>query len=143
MPKEPSELPEADHVGRYCKPTTIENNKAQATAFMLRDQDEGLSVNWLEYLAKDRESQLVSLRISYLNTLDRVATNARIAVLNVGHTIQRVAAESGDNRKITIKHTYRDKNPSHAEVFDMRPDDELIAEIIAQCVIEDLQPAKE
>ena len=43
-------LPDADHVSRYCKPSTVQDGKVQPNAFFFRDGEDYLSVNWLEYL---------------------------------------------------------------------------------------------
>lgn len=142
-------LPVTDHVGRYCKPSTVEDEVALATAFMLREMENGLSVNWLEFLADDRGAQISLLHDLYKNKFRNVSANARIAVLNVGQVISEVQNESEDGRVLEIIHTPflpgtsgLTEDPSHAEVINMRPDEELIAEIIAECVHESLYPPK-
>ncbi len=43
------EIDENHHVSRYCKPRFIDDGLPIAEAFALRDKEEYLSVNWLEY----------------------------------------------------------------------------------------------
>ena len=77
-------VPDSDHVARYCKPTTIDEGEIQATAFMLREGEEYLSVNWLEELkSPSRASQIRDLQELYTKKL-KVGSTARIAILNVG-----------------------------------------------------------
>jgi hypothetical protein len=43
-------IPDTDHVARYCKASTVEDGEISAAAFMLREDERYLSVNWLEEL---------------------------------------------------------------------------------------------
>ena len=49
------ELPDNDHVVRYCKPTTLNDNKPTYQSFELRKigrNEKDLSVDWLEFFNK-------------------------------------------------------------------------------------------
>ena len=49
-------IPDSDHVGRYCGARTVDNGEISAAAFMLRNTEEYLSVNWLEELKRPNYS---------------------------------------------------------------------------------------
>ncbi len=135
-------LPDGDHIARYCKPTQAPEGVIQATAFLPRDNEESLSVNWLEFLdCPDRESEISRLRSVYDAKLNRVAVNARIAVLKVGDVRQKVMAESEDRRALKILHDPEENDPSHSGIYNVKPDDELIAELILETVLEN-HPAR-
>lgn len=97
-------IPDTDHIARYCKPTHVSDGKIQATAFMLREGEGSLSVNWLEFLnCTNRESEIKEIRNVYSKKL-KVGVNAKIAVLNVGETREKVIKESQDRRELKVRH---------------------------------------
>jgi hypothetical protein len=97
-------IPDSDHVARYCKPTTIDEGEIQATAFMLREGEEYLSVNWLEELkSPSRASQIFDLQKLYGKKL-KVGATAQIAILNVGTLRTKVERESPDSRLLRVLH---------------------------------------
>jgi hypothetical protein len=90
-------IPDFDHVARYCGPRTVENGEISAAAFMLRDGEEYLSVNWLEALkCLDRASEVRALQNLYARKFSRVGAGARLAILNVGNLRAEVVNESPD-----------------------------------------------
>jgi hypothetical protein len=59
-------IPDTDHVSRYCSPKQIVMGTIQASAFILRQNEEYLSVNWLEKLCRtNRDDQIKELRLSF------------------------------------------------------------------------------
>jgi len=134
-------LPESDHIARYCKPTQAPKGQIQATAFMVRSGEESLSVNWLEYLnCSSREHEITEIRNTYASKFNRVGATAKIAVLNVGEVREKVLTESEDKRNLEILHDPIEdepSDPSHSGVYNLKPDDELIAELILETVLED------
>ena len=134
-------LPDSNHIARYCKPTTAPDGQIQATAFFLRPDEPSLSVNWLEYLnCSSRKLEITEMRSIYASKFRRVGANARIAVLNVGKTRQRVFTESEDRRNIDVLHDPMlddPPDPSHSGIYNMKSDDEFIAELILETVLED------
>ncbi|MBI4525530.1 MAG: hypothetical protein HY695_17150 [Deltaproteobacteria bacterium] len=131
-------IPDPDHVGRYCKASTVENGEISAAAFMIRETEEYLSVNWLEELKHpDRASQIRDLQNLYAMKFNRVGATARIAILNVGMLRSKVASESPDGRLLRVLHEPLEPgDPSHAGIYELFHDDEIIAELIAQVVVE-------
>jgi hypothetical protein len=105
-------IPDSDHVGRYCKASTVENG--EISAFMMGETEEYLSVNWLEELKRpSRASQIRDLQEVYNKKL-KVGATARIAILNVGTLRSKVqrARTAGysaycTNRKSLMAHPTR------------------------------------
>ena len=135
-------IPDSDHVGRYCGARTVENGEISAAAFMLREGEEYLSVNWLEELkGPSRASQIRDLQELYTKKL-KVGATARIAILNVGTLRTKVERESPDSRLLRVLHEPEEPDdPSHAGIYEIRHDDEVVAELIAQVVLEN-HPAR-
>jgi len=131
-------IPDSDHVARYCKASTVEGGEVQATAFMLRDGEEYLSVNWLEDLnCSDRKREIHALQDLYSRKLS-VGATARIAILNVGVSRTKVAQESPDMRQLSVVHEpIMPEDPSHSGIYGFSYDDDIIAELLAQTVLEE------
>ncbi len=130
-------IPDEDHISRYCKPSKIsEDGQIEFGAFMLRKDEEGLSVDWLESLnCPSREEEIIKMRKIYPTRLT-VGVNAQIATLNVGEVRQKVLTESLDNRNLEVQHSPYPDDPSHSEIYNLRPDQEMIAELILEVVSE-------
>jgi hypothetical protein len=130
-------IPDSDHVARYCKASSIEDGEILATAFMVREGEEYLSVNWLEDLKRsDRASQVRDLQKLFATKL-KVRAAARIAILNVGALRAKVQRESTDRRLLPVLHEpIIPDDPSHAGIYEIPYDDDLVAELIAQVVLE-------
>jgi hypothetical protein len=129
-------IPDNDHISRFCKPTQAPNGQIQATAFLLRTDEESLSVNWLEFLkCANRLSEINEIRRIYSETFSRVSANARILVLNVGEIRNIVLAGTKDNRDLRVLHDpIVGGDQSHSGIYDLEPDNELIAELILEVI---------
>jgi len=115
----------------------VSDGQIQATAFMLRSDEEYLSVNWLEFLnCSSREHEINEIRNIYSATFT-VGARAKIAVLNAGEVREKVLKESPDKRNIEVLHDpIVDDDPSHSGIYHLKQDDELIAELILETVHE-------
>ena len=132
------EIPDQDHVARYCRPWQCPKGQIEATAFFLREDEETLSVNWMEYLnCPNRESEIAQLRNIYSLKFTRVAAGAKIAVLNVGDIHKKVFLESQDRRDLKVLHDPEVNDPSHSVIHNLKPDYELIAELILQTILQE------
>lgn len=134
-------VPDTDHITRFCRPKQVdENGQIQGSAFILREVDEGLSVNWLEKLnCSNRGDEIVEIRNVYYSTFNSIGARARLAVLNVGGVRNKVRSGTMDNRNLEVVHTPivdTDETDTHSEIHNMRPDHELIAELILEAVLE-------
>jgi hypothetical protein len=130
-------VPESNHIARYCSSyTQTTDGQIQATAFMLRSGEESLSTNWLEFLnCSSREDEINVIRNIYTSKL-KVGAKAKIAILNVGEVRKKVLTESEDRRNLEFLHDPEPSDPSHSGIYNLKHDDELIAELIRETVLE-------
>jgi len=130
-------IPDPDHIARFCRPKQVSDGQIQATAFMLRSDEEYLSVNWLEFLnCSSRDHEINEIRNIYSAKLT-VGARAKIGVLNIGEVREKVVTESPDKRNIEVLHDpIEDDDPSHSGIYNLKQDDELIAELILATVHE-------
>jgi hypothetical protein len=129
-------IPDQNHIARYCRSKHTSDGQIQASAFMLRSGEESLSVNCLELLnCSSRENEVVQIRRIYEAKLS-VGARAKIAILNVGEVRNHVLNESLDRRNLAVLHDPHPQDPSHSGVYNLREDDELIAELILETVRE-------
>ena len=140
-----NDLPEDDHVVRYVKPRNVEDGRVSIAEFRLRENEKGVSVNWLEYYENlSKEERLVEVRLASRLVLRK---NGRFAELNVGRIKNFLAEELPGLRVIHTPLDAEEKfpaDPSHSEITGLPSDNseqaDLIAEMIAKCVC-DLHPA--
>ena len=132
-------IPDQHHVARLCDNKHIDGGFIQATAFMLKSRDDSLSVNWLEFLnCSCRESEIDELRNTYSRKL-KLGAKAKIAVMTVGEVREKVLKESPDRRNLKALHDPQYgivNDPSHSGIYNLKHDDELIAELILETVQE-------
>lgn len=129
------QIHEQDHIARYCSPKHVPDGKIQATAFMLRQVDTSLSVNWLEYFkCSSRAGEIDEIRKAYAAKNLIVKPSGRIAVLNVGEVRNKVLTESPDSRNLEVLHDPLIDDFSHAGIYNLKQDNELIAELILETV---------
>jgi hypothetical protein len=136
------DLPAADHIVRYVKPSMIEEDgTANGAEFRLRPHrpdETGVSVNWLEVFDPGRAHQLAEVRRLYRL---EVKKRGRFAELNVGAVCEKVAEEL---ETLRIVHDPLDPeggfeaDPSHAEITGLPPGDSdqamMIGDMIAECI---------
>ena len=87
-------------------------------AFLLREGEEFLSANWLEFFQPvDRGVQIAAVRQTLLDKGRRVAGTAFFAVLNVGTTVVKCKMELNvDLRFIALGET---RDPSHTGIYGL------------------------
>ena len=134
-------IPNDDHISRLCFPKHVDEEQIQSTAFLLRKGEPDLSVDWLEVLnCPTRADEIKRMREVYSSRLT-VGAKAKIAILNVGEVCEKVQTESPDRRRLDILHDPIDLENgeidiSHSGIYNLRADDELIAELILETVSE-------
>ena len=146
-------LPGDHHIVRYVKPSLIEDEAVDGSAFLLRPDELGLSVNWLEAFGYDDEDRQLS-EVRRLFSL-RLSRNGRFAKLNVGaikRYVSEVMEELGIVEELGIIEKpcpptdKFDADPSHAEIIGVPPreSDEAmrVGDQIADCVIYPLRPGR-
>lgn len=138
-------IPDNDHVSRYVKYTHIaKNGRVLGKAFRLRENENSLSVNWLEFFdLRDKKAEVQKIREAFADKGRGVGTKAKFVVLNVGEMREYVQQESDDNRILSVLHDPQDNDLSHSGIYNMRHDDPIIGDLIAELVNEEqIYPAK-
>jgi len=139
-------IPDSHHISRLCQPKHVpDGRQIQASAFMLRSGESGLSVNWLELLdCSSRDDEIDEIRKLYSLKFNRIGAKAKIAILNVGEVREKVKTETEDNRNLEVLHEPINDDPpdpSHSEMYNLKPDQEFIAELILETIQEN-HPAR-
>ncbi len=134
-------LPDTDHVSRYCKPSAVdEDGLPTEQAFSLRQGEDHLSVNWLEYFGQPSlEKAVKGVRQAFREKGYQVARSGRFAVLNV-----RAAKEAGErgNRLLAIERMPTAEDPSHAGISGYENNNLTVRLALAQLVtFQDVHPA--
>lgn len=144
-------LPDDHHIVRYVKPSLVEEETVDGSAFLLRPGESGLSVNWLEIFGiNDENSQLSEVR-----QLLRIepAKNGKFAKLNVGETkryvsesVEELGTELGIIEAPLPPSDEFEADPSHTEIIGLPSGESdeamLIGDLIADCVIPPLHPGR-
>lgn len=131
--KEEIQIPNEDHIARYCKPKTIdEEGNVLPIAFMLRKGETSLSVNWLEFLnCPDREKEINKIRKIYSKKFKKVPKKAKISILNVGDIKAKLT------NKIKVIHDPTLVDSSHSGIIFLNNINiETIATLIVELVLE-------
>lgn len=137
----PRDLPDEGNVVRYAKPTQVIDGRVDGSAFLLKETESGLSVNWLEYFGgRPKHQQLAEIRRLIRLTLRRIGM---FAELNVGETREHIGDVLDEIRFIHSPLAPEggfEADPSHSEVVGLPPGDtpeaELIGDMIAESVTE-------
>ena len=148
------ELPNDSHVVRYVKPSLIDDEAVDGSAFVLRDNENGLSVNWLEaFGGSDHQIQLNEVQRVFRLKRSR---NGRFAKINVGET-KRLVSEGAKEAGLIVdlcmteaplvRTTEFEADPSHANItgVPLSGGDEamVVGDLIADCLIAPLYLAFE
>lgn len=135
-------VPDPDHIARYCGGSHIrEDGSISGVAFRLRQTEEFLSVNWLEFLNQPtRDAEIRELR-KVLDSKLQLGAKARIAALNTGELRRYVWVNGPDGRELRVLHEPEPGDPSYSGIFNLLPEHDLIADLLAE-VIQATYPAK-
>lgn len=146
-------LPFDDHVTRWCKSNLVDGEDVGISAFMLKDKDEddALSVNWLEFLkCPDRKSEILEVQTILSQKMRKVSRNSRIAVLNVEDILRAVDECLNGKLKVAVLHnpdsgTTNGKkwdDPSHSGIYGLTRDvDQITAATALRDKIKEIYPA--
>ena len=123
------QVPDSDHIARYCGGSSVESDGTiNRMAFRIRNGEEYLSVNWLEFLKKSSREEIAEVR-NVLRKKLTLGSRARIAVANVGSLINHIREE----RILNVQHEPElPDDPSHSGIFGYGIDDDLIEHMIAE-----------
>lgn len=126
------------NIVRYCKPGTVSSDKSRVSgeAFRLRNGELDLSVYCLGLINADSIEEKIKDIVE--NTDYAYKRNGRFAELNVGNLISAVMSEFQHELSVINDSKGHD---SHCGIFGLTFDDGLIAEYIAEEVVEKLHAA--
>ena len=128
-----ADLPDKDHVARYCKPSTVDQGMPLVAAFQLRSGEEYLSVNWLEHSGtRNIAAAMRAVSAGFLGRGYGLSRSGRFAVLNVGSAKQAVFEALGHS--LSIDHMPSEADQSHAGIHGYPPDDLAVAAELAMLI---------
>ena len=139
-------IPSDHHVVRYIKPTLVVGDYADGSAFVLRESESGLSVNWLEAF----DNINLCFQLSEVRRVARIhlSKSGRFAKLNVGRTKQYVhteAVNSGISVKLEFlkapleKTSEWEADSSHAEITGIPSSGAVEAQMIGDLIAKSVQ----
>ena len=110
-------------------------------AFGLRQGEDHLSVNWLEYFDETELNAAVERVREVFRSKDfQVRPNGRFAVMNVGAV--KTAVHEAVGRTLNIDHLPLSDDPSHAGIIGYSSEDLTVAvELAALVTSQDVYPA--
>ncbi len=116
---------------RFTKATQRrEDGGVDGSAFALRPNEPYLSVNCLDLFDDaSREAQLASLR-AVLDRKMNVRQSALLSIINVGDTKLHV----GTHASLDFHHRPEDDDYTHCGLFGTEYNDEIVQDLIAECV---------
>ena len=135
-----NDLPADSKVVRYIKPTQIlDDGSVDGSAFLLKPNETGLSVNWFEvFSGLSKDQQLDEVR--RLSRLEMRKTGC-LAEISVGKTKQHVSSKSSlrfIHKPLEAEEDY-EADPSHSEIEGLPDVDSsiaaLVGDMIAECII--------
>ena len=120
-------LPDEAHISRYCRPSAVgQDGLPLAAAFQLKEGEDYLSVNWLEYYrTPDLKTAVARVRKVFRVKGYRLRQNGRFAVLSVGAAKVAVSEVTGSLPR--IDHLPLDDDASHSGIFGCKADNLAVA----------------
>jgi hypothetical protein len=128
-------LPDPDHVLRHIKARFIgEDGDIDGSGFQLRENETELSFNWMEhYRNHTPDEQMHLIRDTFPLELKK---RDKFAKLNVGTAKGYVSNEHSEKKTINFIEDGDDKVPSHCLMTGDPDIDEMIGELLADCILE-------
>ncbi len=103
------DIPNSDHVVRYCSPRNVQNEQVLSSAFKGKKGEGYLSVNWLEYFNGDMDSSQRLQGVRDCIQLD-IRPNGRFAKISVGDAKKSI-------KYIQVKYKPANSDPTHAGIY--------------------------
>lgn len=126
-------LADGHHVVRYCPPSQVNDDGLPAVhAFVPRESDTHLSVNWLEYFTGDIDP-IEQLRV-VLDAKLTIKKTGRLVRLNVGDA--KSAAHTAGCDSLDIEERPTEDDPSHAGIVGYTHEDLDVATALRSLVRE-------
>jgi len=128
-----SNLPDEDHVMRYVPWTRLRKDGDENVigflpeAFVLREGEQSLSLNWLEYFSGDR-NQKIRESVNVFRRVRKVGPKSAYGIGNVRRTKEVCEANGA---RVRIVYEPDDDNPAHAGIRRLPRDDLSLLDAIA------------
>jgi hypothetical protein len=133
-------LPDAFECALYCPPSKIstDGSRADGSAFRLRSGHTYLSVSCVDLASDDelRVGRIDALKDIYAARRDlKIKASGRLALFGVGRVREYVRTNATDARELTVLFDpIPPDDPTHSGVHGLRDDDDVIADLMADCV---------
>ena len=132
-------LPDGDHIARYVPWAKVDKDDCDNvrgilwSAFQRRDDEDGLSVNWLERTGCENQEDALRTTVQFLRAGGlEVKKKARLAVANVKKFKEVCASRE---TKVRIIHVPDDGNEPHSEVRQIPREDLRLLEDLARFAV--------
>jgi hypothetical protein len=134
----PQTIPDEHHLSRHAGFRSIislpnGSRIVSSHLFRLKEGEEYISVDWLEYFQCDYRERLDRIRNALEARYRIVGVKSGLAIVNI-HEIK--IAGRNNQRELSVMTTGDQNDPSHSGIYGLRfePEDEIIAQVIANCV---------
>lgn len=141
------ELPDADHVVRYCSGTRLRPDGTPGPGAFFPDNNGYLSVYWLEFARiEDEAARWADMRSRMTASGITLRVKGKLAKLPVGNTKQSVLTEFA--RRLEVRHMPvlddggPQPDPAHCGIHGIPPDALEIADFFADKLVSRVKPAK-
>lgn len=140
MVVETKEIPDKHHVARYCSGRRHVDGKVLREAFVLRQGEPHLSVNWLEYFGLDSLDDALARVCEDKReqgfTLRRTGRFALLRAEDVRSARIDIDALYGTARYLTVTHIPKDGDESHSGIGGYGADEMgwVVADLLAEKV---------
>lgn len=127
-------LPDGDHVSRYCKPAHLNPiGLPLPEAFQLREGEDYLSANWLEYFQSPYlPTAIQRIREVFRSKGFRLPRRGAFAVLDVGGA--RTAVRENSGCSLRFEYAPSRDDPSHAAIYGYGASDLAVAAELAALI---------
>lgn len=126
-------LPDTDWVSRYCRPRQVLDGEPLPAAFMPRNGEEYLSVNWLEYFSAPASADRINqVRETMQSAGFRLSRNGLFAALQIG--LSRAEVKDKFEVDIEFVHEPLPSDGSHAGIYGLPVHDYALLSDVATCL---------
>lgn len=130
-------LPPTHHVARFCpKKHIAPDGRVTGEAFRLRDEEAGLSVNWLERIHDASNTEAINQLKLIFREKFTVKRSDWFAKLCVGRSVDYVLEKTREKTLMQFRHMPESDDASHSEIYDLRSCDRVVSHLLAESVIE-------
>ncbi len=116
------DIPEIDHVIRYCKLPSVDSEEIASSAFAFRPNEKYFSVSWLEYFNGN---------MTFAQRLQAVRDTIELKLTSTGRLVKIPVGKAKEEiRGMRVKYMPTEKNCAHAGIFLAADDDDNNAQVL-------------